>query len=163
MSITTETRHEKFKRLVRIRIGRISDDLELIKNLSITKNYEYSKAEVDDYFSVLYKGVDIVTNGIVNYTKTGRITIDKLKIVDKQETESKNQKFNRVMVSRINRILENMELLINTGNKSHYTFKKEDIDNIEIFLLESISIARANFQLISIDNLKLWMNKFLDI
>lgn len=48
-----ETKHERFKRLAKLRGERALKDIELLGNLSNRNNYEYTDAEVRKVFSVL--------------------------------------------------------------------------------------------------------------
>jgi hypothetical protein len=48
-----ETKHEKFKRLAKLRGGRVLKDLELLGNLGNRNNYDYTEADVRKLFSAL--------------------------------------------------------------------------------------------------------------
>jgi transcription elongation GreA/GreB family factor len=50
---TSESAHEKFRRLAERRVVRTIRDLRLIGNLSNRSNYRYERAEVDKIFRVL--------------------------------------------------------------------------------------------------------------
>jgi len=50
---TSETAHEKFRRLAEKRVVRTIRDIRLIGNLSNRSNYRYDRAEVDKIFRVL--------------------------------------------------------------------------------------------------------------
>jgi len=48
-----ETKHDRFKRLARLRGERILNDLRLLGNLANRNNYEYSDSEVKALFSAI--------------------------------------------------------------------------------------------------------------
>lgn len=50
---TSESAHEKFRRLAEKRVVRTIRDLRLIGNLSNRSNYRYERGEVDKIFRVL--------------------------------------------------------------------------------------------------------------
>ena len=50
---TSESAHERFRRLAERRVVRTIKDLRLIGNLSNRSNYRYERAEVDKIFRVL--------------------------------------------------------------------------------------------------------------
>ena len=57
-----ESKNEKFKRLANKRVPSALEKLELVKNLSNTNNYEYSKEEVDEIIKALNKSVIEIKN-----------------------------------------------------------------------------------------------------
>ena len=50
---SSETSHEKFRRLAEKRVVRAIRDIRLIGNLSNRSNYRYESAEIDKIFRVL--------------------------------------------------------------------------------------------------------------
>ena len=48
-----EDKHDRFKRLAKLRGERILKDIQLLRNLSNRNNYEYSEAEIKALFSVI--------------------------------------------------------------------------------------------------------------
>ena len=48
-----ETKHDKFKRLARLRGERVLRDLQLIQNLSNRRNYEYTDEDVKALFGTI--------------------------------------------------------------------------------------------------------------
>lgn len=48
-----ETKHERFKRLARMRGERVLKDLRLLSNLANRSNYEYTESEVRNLFSAI--------------------------------------------------------------------------------------------------------------
>ena len=55
-----ESKNDKFKRLANKRVPAAIEKLELVKNLSNTNNYEYSKKEVDKIIKALTSSLNEV-------------------------------------------------------------------------------------------------------
>tara|TARA_Y100000389_G_C17071298_1_gene322107 strand:- start:85 stop:297 length:213 start_codon:yes stop_codon:yes gene_type:complete len=55
-----ESKNNKFKRLANKRVPAAIEKLELVKNLSNTNNYEYSKDEVDKIMKALTSSLNEV-------------------------------------------------------------------------------------------------------
>lgn len=55
-----ESKNDKFKRLANKRVPAAIEKLELVKNLSNTNNYEYSKEEVDKIIKALTSSLNEV-------------------------------------------------------------------------------------------------------
>jgi vancomycin resistance protein YoaR len=55
-----ESKNNKFKRLANKRVPAAIEKLELVKNLSNTNNYEYSKEEVDKIMKALTSSLNEV-------------------------------------------------------------------------------------------------------
>lgn len=55
-----ESKNNKFKRLANKRVPAAIEKLELVKNLSNTNNYEYSKEEVDKIIKALTSSLNEV-------------------------------------------------------------------------------------------------------
>ncbi len=55
-----ESKNDKFKRLANKRVPAAIEKLELVKNLSNTNNYEYSKEEVDKIMKALTSSLNEV-------------------------------------------------------------------------------------------------------
>lgn len=73
-NIIMESKNEKFKRLANKRVPSALEKLELVKNLSNTNNYEYSKEEVDEIIKALNKSVIEIKNSF-NEKKTPKFKI----------------------------------------------------------------------------------------
>ena len=61
-----ESKNDKFKRLANKRVPAALEKLELIKNLSNTNNYEYSKEEVDTIIKALTGSINEIKKSFNN-------------------------------------------------------------------------------------------------
>ncbi len=61
-----ESKNDKFKRLANKRVPAALEKLELIKNLSNTNNYEYSKEEVDAIIKALTGSINEIKKSFNN-------------------------------------------------------------------------------------------------
>ena len=61
-----ESKNDKFKRLANKRVPAALEKLELIKNLSNTNNYEYSKDEVDTIIKALTGSINEIKKSFNN-------------------------------------------------------------------------------------------------
>lgn len=61
-----ESKNDKFKRLANKRVPAALEKLELIKNLSNTNNYEYSKEEVDTIIKALTGSINEIKKSFDN-------------------------------------------------------------------------------------------------
>ena len=61
-----ESKNDKFKRLANKRVPAALEKLELIKNLSNTNNYEYSKEEVDTIIKALTGSINEIKKRLKN-------------------------------------------------------------------------------------------------
>jgi len=61
-----ESKNDKFKRLANKRVPAALEKLELIKNLSNTNNYEYSKEEVDTIIKALTVSINEIKKSFNN-------------------------------------------------------------------------------------------------
>ncbi len=61
-----ESKNDKFKRLANKRVPAALEKLELIKNLSNTNNYEYSKEEVDTIIRALTVSINEIKKSFNN-------------------------------------------------------------------------------------------------
>ena len=65
---------------------------------------------------------------------------------DLYKEPARKARFKRVAERRTNRILENLRLLGNTGNKNLYAYTPDDIDKIFGAIEKSITETRAKFK-----------------
>lgn len=66
-----ETKHNKFRRLAKLRGERVLKDLQLLANLSNKKNYEYTDDEVKALFNALEEELRITKLGFAKNKKRG--------------------------------------------------------------------------------------------
>jgi hypothetical protein len=66
-----ETKHERFKRLAKLRGERVLKDLQLLGNLSNTRNYEYSETDIKNLFSVVEEELRVAKSGFLKNKKRG--------------------------------------------------------------------------------------------
>jgi hypothetical protein len=67
----SESKHNKFKRLAKLRGERALNDLRLVANLSNKKNYEYTDADVKALFSALEEELRVAKLGFIKNKKRG--------------------------------------------------------------------------------------------
>lgn len=60
--------------------------------------------------------------------------------------EARRKRFKRVAERRINRILNDIRLLGNTGNKTLYQYTQEDVDKIFRIIDEKLVETRSRFK-----------------
>lgn len=66
-----ESKHNKFKRLAKLRGERALKDLRLVGNLSSKNNYEYTEEEVKALFNALEEELRIAKLGFIKNKKRG--------------------------------------------------------------------------------------------
>lgn len=64
-----EDKHDRFKRLAKLRGERILKDLQLLGNLSNRRNYEYTDSEVKALFSVIDEELRATKSGFTRNKK----------------------------------------------------------------------------------------------
>jgi hypothetical protein len=67
----SESKHNKFKRLAKLRGERALNDLRLVANLSNKKNYEYTDDDVKALFSALEEELRVAKLGFIKNKKRG--------------------------------------------------------------------------------------------
>lgn len=67
----SEDKHAKFRRLAKLRGERVLKDLRLIGNLSSSKNYTYTDAEVRALFSAIEEELKVAKLGYLRNKKRG--------------------------------------------------------------------------------------------
>ncbi len=67
----SEDKHAKFRRLAKLRGERVLKDLRLVGNLSNSKNYTYSEAEVKALFSAIEEELKVSKLGFLRNKKRG--------------------------------------------------------------------------------------------
>lgn len=66
-----EDKHEKFRRLAKLRGERVLKDLQLITNLSNRRNYEYNDSDVKALFSVIEEELRVAKTSFIRNKKRG--------------------------------------------------------------------------------------------
>lgn len=67
----SESKHNKFKRLAKLRGERALNDLRLVANLSNKKNYEYTDDDVKALFNALEEELRVAKLGFIKNKKRG--------------------------------------------------------------------------------------------
>lgn len=67
----SESKHNKFRRLAKLRGERALKDLRLVGNLSNNKNYEYTDDEVKALFGALEEELRVAKLGFIKNKKRG--------------------------------------------------------------------------------------------
>lgn len=142
MLVIKETRHDKFRRIAKLRVGRITENLMLISNLSNTKNYKYQQKDVEKYFGVLFEAITSLKN---NFDRSTNNKIPEIEAKSKLSTDIKEIRFDKLMTNRINKIIADINLISNLGNRKHYTYTIQDIDKIITYLEESVLTVKEIF------------------
>ncbi len=70
--MSSESKHEKFKRLAEMRGNRILRDLDLLGNLSNRSNYKYSTEEIRHMFLIIDEQLKITKNRFKNTRSKNR-------------------------------------------------------------------------------------------
>lgn len=66
-----ESKHNKFRRLAKLRGERALKDIRLVSNLSNNKNYEYTDDEVKTLFAALDEELRVAKLGFIKNKKRG--------------------------------------------------------------------------------------------
>lgn len=140
---------ERFINITTKRLNKIRDIFVLISNLSI-RPYNFTSKEAEYYFTELNKRICILKESFVkSRSSKSRYEISAIEIMADLElycVEGKpNATFHKLMVARINRIVDVLRLLLNQSNRSHYFFYQNDITQIIAYLNALKEVTESQF------------------
>jgi hypothetical protein len=122
-----ESDHGKWVRLAVVRLNRFKDTMLLISNLSDSR-YDYSEREVNWYFGEINKRMELVKNEFFHSrSRKSSVTVEEIKPQTAEFSSDMNERFHRLMVIRVNRIVTIFNLLLNLSNRSHYQFYSGEV------------------------------------
>ncbi len=70
-------------------------------------------------------------------------------------TETPHQKFKRVAPKRVDRLLHEIRLIGNLGNRNHYEYGQDEMDKIFTAVEEELKIAKSRFSVKRTEKFKL--------
>lgn len=140
-----ENDHEKWLRLAIVRLNRFKDTMLLISNLSDSR-YDYERSEVEWYFDEIDKRINIVKEEFFHSrSKKSNATIEEIQCQTVQFSSDMNQRFHKLMVIRMNRIVTILNLLLNLSNRSHYQFYSNETKQIFAYMKKVLEITLSHF------------------